>query len=238
MSQGFFITGTDTGVGKTTVVAALISILREKTFSLIAYKPVQTGVTALSQGTAAQDIFFIQHYEGLVCQLKEMNTYTFPDPVSPHLAAELSGTKIDIAEILKDYQRLREKYQWIIVEGAGGLGVPLTRDGFLMADLAKNMALPVIIVARHSVGTINHTLLSVKYAQSFGLEIKGIIINCLTKRDGPAEQDNPQIIEKLTGVPLLGVLPRINGLKTGKVNPLKFNQIIKNAFKRSDLFGE
>ena len=236
MAKGFFITGTDTGVGKTVISSALAAVLNSETSSVVVYKPIQTGIFEKTQGGFAEDIVFVKYFANLSCSFAEMNTYTLPAPFSPHLAAELAGMRINVSDILSHYKTLQKKYQWILVEGAGGLGVPINRNGFLMADLVKEMNLPLIIVTRVSVGTINHTLLTVKFARSFGLEIKGLIFNQMPKKIGPPERDNPNIISKLTGLPVLGIFPKINGLKEGKVNAAMFNRIVSQVFKGINWF--
>ncbi|ADG81299.1 dethiobiotin synthase [Thermincola potens] len=137
------------------------------------------------------------------------NTNSLAPPLAPNLAAELSQVSIEIDKIKEDFVSLCVKYQIVIVEGAGGLFVPLKGTSFLLPDLIKEFNLPVIIVARPDLGTINHTVLTVRCAKQLGLKIKGIIyngfdINNLTL----SEKTNPEIIEKMTNIPTLGKIPK------------------------------
>ena len=207
MTKGLFVVGTDTGVGKTVVTAGLVGVLRTKGYNAVPFKPVQSGAVQGPRGLIPLDVEFYQK----VCSLPKDKyiTYVFEPPLAPGPAAEISGVRVEAARILQDYAVLAEKYELIVVEGAGGLCVPLIGNTFLLTDLIKTIDLPVIVVARPGLGTINHTVLTVKYAQQLGLRIKGIIYNGYDEKNATlAEKTNPNIIEQITGVPTLGIIPR------------------------------
>lgn len=204
-----FITGTDTGVGKTVVTGILAWVYQEAGLRVGIEKPVVTGAETTREGVVASDLLFLEKV--LPAAAPPVNSYHFPQPVSPHLAAAMSGVSMDPARIEGDHQALSAERDAVLVEGAGGLLVPL-RDDFFMADLALCLRLPVIVVSRPSLGTINHTLLTVFCARAKGLTVAGIVVNNYPDAPGPAERDNPAAIERLAGVPVLAIVPHIPGL--------------------------
>jgi len=197
---GLFVTATDTGVGKTVVATALIHYLRSLGANVGAFKPVESGgredSTALLEATGAND------------PIELVNPYSFRTPISPHQAAEEEGRTIEIPIILDSFNNLRERHDFIVAEGAGGLLVPLSKNT-LMPDLMFEMSLPLLVVSRAAVGTINHTLLTVKYARSLGLEVAGIVINHEKPVAETESVSRPQDFAIFTDIPLLGILPRI-----------------------------
>jgi dethiobiotin synthetase len=136
----------------------------------------------------------------------------FEHELSPMVSAEMEGTTVDINKIRGAFDKLGRTYQAIIVEGVGGLLVPINKDYFVL-DLAREMGLPLVVVARPGLGTINHTLLTVNYALKEGLEVAGIIINHTYQSEGSmAEKTNPNAIEQLSPVPLIGIFPYLDDM--------------------------
>ncbi len=170
-------------------------------------KPIQTG-TNLQR---VLDIEFVYRTLGQSFELDEVCPYRFPEPLSPLLAAQLAGEKIEIGRVLGAYERLRENHEFIVVEGAGGMLVPITYDYF-MSDLAKDMGLPVIIVARPGLGTLNHTLLTVEHTLTKGLEPLGVVIGNFPCNPSMAERTNIGILSALSDAPILGVIPEGLGI--------------------------
>ncbi|MCX7703824.1 MAG: dethiobiotin synthase [Planctomycetota bacterium] len=196
---GIFVTGTDTGVGKTVLSAALAAILQSRGVNVGVYKPVETG--------GGSDALFLQKASGVTDSIEEIRRYYFSLPVSPHLAAKMNNTSIDIPLLVSGYNNLAGRHQFMIVEGAGGIMTPLT-EKFLTVELITQLKLPVLVVTRPHLGTINHTLLTVRCAQAYGLTVKGFIVNYATQIEvGLAERTNPQEIERVSGVRCLGVVP-------------------------------
>jgi len=237
MTRGFFIVGTDTGVGKTVVTAGLVGALRARGINTVPYKPVQSGAVPGDNGLRALDVEFYRKVADLPND--KFNTYSLKPAFSPSLAAEISKVTINLDEILKDYFTLTRKYEFIVVEGAGGLYVPLQGTTLLLTDLIKAFGLPLIIVARPNLGTINHTVMTVKCAEQLGFSIKGIIYNGYDEKDATlAEKTNAQIIENITGIPTLGQIPkgRDIDIDTGKVgnaleliqNHIDFDLLLKS----------
>lgn len=211
LKTGFFITGTGTGVGKTAVTAGLLAAMRRAGINAAAFKPVQSGAMPSPGGLISQDASFYITASGIPGKSSDYNLYCFKEPLSPHLAAEMSGETIDRDAILARCRELMANFQVLLVEGAGGICVPLTRS-FTMADLARDLGFPLLVVARPDLGTINHTVLTIKYAQSTGLKVAGFIFSGLRDTAGMPEKDNARVIGDLTGVPMLGALPYIPGL--------------------------
>lgn len=201
----YFVTGTDTGVGKTMAVYALALLFRNQGLRVGVMKPVQSGVG---------DAEFLKKSLGLDDDIREINPFCAPEPLSPHLAFKRAGIRIDPARIMAAFDRLRRKYDVVLVEGAGGLLVPIRKD-YLMADLARDLRLPLLVVSRLGLGTINHTLLTVNEAGQRGLEVHGIIFSDKDgRRRGLPETDNPAAIASLSRVPVLGEVPHLKGKRS------------------------
>jgi dethiobiotin synthetase len=199
-APGLFIVGTDTGVGKTVIACALLHYLRDKGVNVGAFKPVESG--------GRQDSAMLLQASGADDSIELVNPYSFRAPISPHQAAEEEGRAIDIAVILDAFDNLKERHDFIVAEGAGGLLVPLG-PGYLIADLVGELGLPLLVVARGAVGTINHTLLTVKHAESLGLEVAGIIINNEKPTPKTEAVSRPEDLARYTCVPLIGRFPYI-----------------------------
>lgn len=212
MKKGFplkkliFVTGTDTGVGKTVITAGLLVSFRKKGYKTIAVKPFQTGAYVCEGSLLSPDVMFYQETGFTEEPLEVLNPVSLEPPASPWVASILSKTPIDLVKVYQAVEEVLPRYDLVITEGAGGICVPILKD-FLMADLALEMGCPVLIVARGSLGTINHTILTVRYAQARGIPILGVVINGLKPGADPVEELNPRVIKELSGVPLLGVVP-------------------------------
>ena len=207
--MNIFITGTDTDVGKTVVTAGLACAVRSLGYSVGVFKPVQTGSFKKNNEFVSADLKFVKSVDDSILTYA---SYNFKEPVAPSLAADLDGIVIDLDKIIEDYKELERKCDFVIVEGAGGLLVPI-KGSFLMRDLAKTLDLPLVIVARPNLGTINHTLLTVEAAKNKNIKIAGIIISGYPSgTEDIAIKNAPDIIKELSGENLLGILPKIEDL--------------------------
>jgi dethiobiotin synthetase len=139
MAKGIFIIGTDTGVGKTVVSAGLMKRLRTDGYNVGYFKPILSGAGFRDGNLAPWDTLFVKKISGLIEDNQNITPYVFQTPVSPHLAVEIENQVIDIAVIQAKYQYLKAKYDYLVVEGCGGLAVPLTRDGYMLYDLIGPM---------------------------------------------------------------------------------------------------
>ena len=202
--QGIFITGTDTGVGKTFVGTGLAAALRERGIDVGVMKPVETGCAQRNGILVPGDALKLIKAGRVDDPLDLVNPYRFHDPLAPAIAASRHKKRIEIKKIVSAFRILAGKHDYMIVEGAGGIMVPLTADRYYL-DLARVLELPVIVVARPGLGTINHTLLTIMALRSRRLRIAGIVINHRSKkRPGLAERTGPPVIERLSGVPIIG----------------------------------
>jgi dethiobiotin synthetase len=205
--KGLFITGTDTGVGKTIVAAGLAASLANSGMDIGVMKPIETGFSLRSS-----DAVFLKKIAGVKDSLDSICPYRLKHPLSPFTAAQIENVSIGLERIARAYEVLLQNHQALLVEGAGGLLVPITREK-MMADLALYLKLPILIISRTGLGTINHTLLSVEVARQRGIEVAGVIFNHLGPRRGLAERTNPSVIRHFIDVPILGEIPYAPFLK-------------------------
>ncbi len=205
--MNIFITGTDTDVGKTVVTAGLASYFQNKGKKTAVFKPVQSGAELEQGQLIAPDLKFVEKINPNVTTLA---TYNLKHAVAPSLAAELENVEISIDKILKDYSTLAAQHDVVLVEGAGGIMAPVYRN-FLIIDLIKKFNIPMIIIARPNLGTINHTLLTVNAARQYNIKVLGFIIsNYPTHTQDLAIKTAPKIIENLAGIKVLGCVPEMD----------------------------
>lgn len=239
--MSLFITGTGTGVGKTLLTAGLAALLQRTGDSFCIYKPLQTGCP--DGGETPSDLDTVKVLIGN--DVPTFCSYHFPDPVAPY-AADRERT-IRPHRLLEDFKRLQKDYKIILVEGAGGVRVPIA-PRFEMLDLIRMLQLPVVVVTHPHLGTINHTLLTVDALQAQRLDIKGVVIsgsgipadqsqdqsNPLQAHPDPAAVSLLETLEPFLSVPLLGVLPDFN-LTPGIFHPRQVD--ILEPFEALSLIG-
>jgi len=195
--RGLFVTGTDTGAGKTVVAAAVCAALRARGERVTAFKPVVTGTGEPSDPDWPPDHELLAAAAAM--EARDVAPLTFEPAVSPHLAAELAGSSIEPARIVAAARSAAAGAETLVIEGVGGLLVPLT-PGFLVRDLAREVGLPVVIAARVGLGTINHTLLTVEAARAVGLRVAGVVLTPWPGDPSVMERSNRDTIERLAGV--------------------------------------
>jgi len=210
--RGYFITGTDTGVGKTVVAAGLTALLRNNGLDVGVMKPVSTGCISRQGKRIALDARFLLRAAGAEDPIDLVCPYRFRAPAAPLVAAEEESEAIDLDRIEGAYRLLSNRHWIMVVEGIGGLLTPIS-PGESVIDLAKRLELPLIIVSSTRLGTLNHTLLTVRGAQQAGLIVLGVIFN----RPDPgsrsfAEKTNPAVFSRLCSVPVLGAVPFMRGI--------------------------
>lgn len=220
MTQSYFIAGTDTNIGKTIVTALLTHYFLKQNLDVGVYKPIQSGAIkdTHTQQLLSPDLETIKDYTHLP-DTKLKTSYLFKAPLAPMQAALADNqSAIDPSTILSDYQEFAKQNDITLVEGIGGIKVPITND-YYIDDLIKDLNIPVIIVSRPNLGTINHTLLTIESLKQKSIPITGIIYNepsRIPKSDVAAIQ-NPSVIEKLTGIPTLGIIPYQDNLELDKL---------------------
>jgi dethiobiotin synthetase len=203
---GIFITGTDTGVGKTLVSAGLIKLLQKQGLNPGYFKPVASGGLKTPQGLMAPDVNFVLNSTGLNDPPALVNPVCLVPPLAPITAAELTDVTWRLPSILTPFQILQKAHPFMVVEGVGGILVPLKKN-FLVTDLMAKMGLPVLVVARPSLGTINHTLMTITLLKQRGLTVSGFLFNGQKGRPGLAERTAPQVISTFSGAPFWGSVP-------------------------------
>jgi dethiobiotin synthetase len=211
--SGLFVTGTDTGAGKTVVAAAIVAGLRAGGRHVRALKPVLTGLDEPASGGWPHDHEVLAAAAGSAPA--EVALRVYGPPVSPHLAAELSGTPLDLPELVEAIRAAPRDGEVLVVEGVGGLLVPLA-DGWDVRRLAAALALPLVIAARPGLGTINHTLLTVEAARAAGLVIAGVVLTPWPAAPCEIERSNAATIASLGGVEVVG-LPFVSGADPGSL---------------------
>lgn len=215
--RGLFVTGTDTGVGKTLVSAALCLYLREKGTDVGVMKPAESGLE--DSAILGPDAELLQWASGSRDSEEDISPYRFKAPLAPAVAASKEQIRINYSELRDRTMSLIDRHEFTIIEGAGGLMVPLA-GGLLMADLARELKLPLLVVTRPDLGTINHTLLTLFAARAMELQTAGYIINRMPSEQGIAEETAPHSLASLTTEDLLGVLRQVEGSDREKASAL------------------
>jgi len=213
--KGFFITGTDTEVGKTLIAGALILRLQNMGIKTVGYKPVAAGIQEVNGKLINEDVqTLLMVSQSIAPHLKpnDICPYILNEAAAPHIVAEQSGLKLDMDVIVRQYQSLQDSFEAVIVEGAGGFLVPINEQSTL-GDFAQAIQLPVILVVSIKLGCINHALLTAEAIARRGLKLNGWIANCIAVDLG-FNQQNIATIDRMLGSQyqskLLGVIPQLN----------------------------
>lgn len=207
--RGLFVTGTDTCVGKTMVTAALTAAFRAEGLNAGVWKPVQSGALL---GSGVTDAECLLKGSGVDERPEAVAPFTFEASLTPYLAAKHAGVTLTIKELIAAGEPLINRYEALLIEGAGGVAVPLTEDS-LVIDLISELGIPTLVVSRFGLGTINHTLLTISLLRQHAIPIVGVIMNegALESQDDPSVGTNADLIERYGGVKVLGRFPRLHG---------------------------
>ncbi|MDP8263592.1 MAG: dethiobiotin synthase [Candidatus Ancaeobacter aquaticus] len=220
MHKGIFATGTDTDIGKTFVSGLIAQAFLRRNIRTIVVKPIATGGRKLKGQCISPDTLYLKKKLNLPQQQNELNPVCFSAPLAPLSASRIEKKTINIKNVLKSVEHAAQNYDQIIVEGIGGVSVPITKDYFV-SNLIKDIGFPVIIVARSSLGTINHTLLTINELERRGISILGVIYNdCTRTKKGLAQKTSPRIISECSKVPILGEIPYVSEKDTKGYNAL------------------
>jgi len=202
--MSYFITGTDTGVGKTIISCALLHIFSSQGKRVAGFKPVSAGCDEDGHNDDAKNL---RAASAMPLTCEQVNPYCFAPAIAPHIAARNSGLRIDLARILASYRELAGRTDEVIVEGAGGFLVPLNEQQN-SADLARELDLPVIVVVGMRLGCLNHALLTVRAIADYRLKCAGWVAN-LPDADMEALQENIEALRERIAAPLLGMVPHM-----------------------------
>lgn len=224
MKKGIFITATGTDVGKTYISALILKHLLALGLNVGYYKPALSGAVRVGDKLVPGDCKFVLDFAGVSLGPQKCLSYMFEEPVSPHLASQLEGVPIELPKILSDFKDISSKYDYMIVEGAGGIVCPfnLGENKLMIADVIKALGLDIIVVASASLGTINSTVLTIDYARSQNINVRGVILNNYDEKD-LMQRDNLLQIENLTGVKVIATVK--NGQTDLSISPDIFKEI-------------
>ena len=207
-NKGFFITGTDTGCGKTEVSLALMRLLQDRGLRVLGMKPVASGADSTPRGLRNEDALRLRDQGSLAVVYERVNPCAFGAPVAPHIAAARAGVTIDLAAITEAFSWLADRADQVVVEGIGGWKVPLGPD-LDMAQLALRLELPVILVVGMKLGCLNHSLLSADSIRASGARLVAWVANVLDA-EMPERAANVAALEQRLDCPLLGLIPRLS----------------------------
>ena len=213
MGSGLFITGTDTGVGKTFVACALAALLRDYGYRVGVMKPAESGCVERDGELFPEDAVRLKEASGCAEPIEKICPYRLRDPLAPSIAAERQGVRINIDRLMNIYQEISSAHDITLVEGAGGLLVPLL-PSFTYADLAGVLKLPLIVVAANKLGVINHLLLTLEHASGKGLPVLGYVLNQVQGSASLAADTNREVLANLTAVSCLAELPFVENMET------------------------
>jgi len=217
LSKGIFVTGTDTNIGKTLISASLTWKLSNHYSNICFMKPFATSNKIFSEKYNSKDLFLLSKSINLKEDISNLNPYFYTIPASPYMATKLSNIKpLDIKIAVKKFNCLANKYDYLIVEGIGGIYVPLTKK-YKIIDFIKLIKLPVIIVTTPKIGTVNHTLLTIEACKKYDIPIKGLVFNKMPSRPSDVEKSTPKFINELTNIPILGIIPMFKNMKFDKM---------------------
>ncbi|MEO4052874.1 dethiobiotin synthase [Solibacillus sp. CAU 1738] len=225
----FWVVGTDTDVGKTCVTTLLMRQLQAQGIRVTPYKPVQTGEVIENGHAYYYDTTMYETYSLQPLDQSNLNLYSFKEPASPHFAAQLEGQQINTSRILQQVEQLQQAYDIVICEGAGGIFVPLEADGketFL--DVITQSQLPVVVVTRTKLGTINHTLLTLEVLQSRGIEVLGIVFNGNT--GSAMERNNIETILQHRALPYT-VIPQFEDLSKAMDHSITHTTLFERLYQ-------
>ena len=210
--RGVFITATDTSVGKTTVAAGLAGFLKKEGVNVGVMKPVASGAVEREPGKlVSQDAQTLVEFSGSRDPLDWINPYCLATPVTPFLAAKIEGVRIEFDKIRSCFHEISGRHAFVVVEGAGGVMSPIS-DNLLVVDVIRALNLPAVIVSRATLGTINHTLLTLECLQIRQIETLGFLLNRFPKNPGLAERTNAEIIVSVGSILHLGSIPELGEL--------------------------
>jgi len=226
--KSLFIAGTDTDVGKTYITAGLAVVLRKMDVDVGVMKPFAAG-SAQKKGYKSEDVEILSRSANSCDPENLVNPQFFPIPASPYTAWKKLKIKPKIPTVLSSFKKLKKLHDMLLVEGMGGIMTPILKD-YYITNLIKEMKIPAVIVTRSKVGTVNHTIMTVKMCEKYKIPIKGIIINNFDK--GYPIKELTRDLKNLTGVPILGSIPFIKDMSDSSLNMVfKNNLDLKSLLK-------
>ena len=224
--KAYFITGTDTGIGKTAITAGLAGSMRKLGVNVGVMKPIATGIQQKT-GFKSSDVAILADASGTKDSEDLINPVFLPIPTSPYDATKLLSLPVDMPLILTKFTKLLSTHDILLVEGIGGVMTPITKN-FFVADMIKAMGIETIIVTRATLGTLNHTMMTYKMCKDYDIKIKGLVINNFDEKGTASEKNAPVTLHEITGLNILGVVPFIK-------NYNKIDTMIETVGKKIDV---
>ena len=203
--KSYFVTGTDTGVGKTVITASIAASLRKRGIDVGVMKPIASGIPQKT-GFKSSDVSLLCEAAGVQDKEDVVNPIFLPLPASPYDATKILKLDIDMPTVFERFHTLLKSHQMLLVEGIGGIMTPITKN-FFVADMIKEMGLETIIVTRPTLGTLNHTMMTIKICQEYKIPVKGIVVNYFDEKGPVNEKNAPATLHELTQMPILGIVP-------------------------------
>ena len=219
MGQNFFITGTDTGIGKTFITCALIELMKSRRKIVGGMKPVAAGESIYEGVSVNADVFEINRFSNTTLNSHDINTYSFKEAIAPHIASKINNKPISLKKIKEHYDSIKKNTDYLFVEGAGGYYVPLSED-IMTSDLISSLNIPIILVVGIRLGCLNHTILTIEAIHKNKQNLFGWIANIIDP-DMDNQEDNIRYLKEKISEPCMGVIPYIK-----KKNPVEAVQHI------------
>jgi dethiobiotin synthetase len=219
MGQNFFITGTDTGIGKTFITCALIELMKSRRKIVGGMKPVAAGEGIYDGVSVNADVFEINRFSNTTLNSHDINTYSFKEAIAPHIASKINNKPISLTKIKEHYDSIKKNTDYLFVEGAGGYYVPLSED-IMTSDLISSLNIPIILVVGIRLGCLNHTILTIEAIHKNKQNLFGWIANIIDP-DMDNQEDNIRYLKEKISEPCMGVIPYIK-----KKNPVEAVQHI------------
>lgn len=233
-----FVTGTDTGIGKTVISSAISAFFSlRKQMNVGVMKPFECGLSKTDKDLLPWDAICLREASGSNDDLNTISPYTLEAPVAPEVAAMLEHVSIDMNMVDKIYHSLAKSHDLLVIEGAGGVLVPI-RENFFFADLIQKWNAPTLIVSRLGLGTINHTLLTNHLLKERGIKVLGVILNNTDGLSDLPAQTNPDILRKYLDVPVLGIFPHVKDLLKGSVDRERMADILAENINTDALLDQ
>lgn len=207
MSKGIFITATGTDIGKTYVTGLLVKKMREAGYNAGYYKAALSGAEVTSEGLVPGDAAFVAHMANLPDKPTDLVSYIYEEAVSPHLAAQREGNPVELAKVAEDFAKAQSKYDYVTMEGSGGIICPIRWDEqhILLEDIIKHLGLGTIVVTNAALGSINALVLTTYYLEKHNIPVRGIILNNYDETDF-MQADNKKMMEAISGCPIIGIV--------------------------------
>jgi dethiobiotin synthetase len=232
--KSILITGTDTGVGKTTVTCGIAAALSHRGHQVGVFKPAETGCAHAADGSLhPADAARLKFFSGCEDDLQAICPYALREPLAPAVAAQRGGVGIDFAQLVRCHDTVASRHEVTLIEGAGGLLVPLT-PVLTFADLAAQLRIPVLVVVASRLGAINHALLTMRYARFVGLQVLGYVINFLAAETDLAAETNTGILAEWLGPPL-GIVPHLGEIADTSVERERLAELFSTQLRIEQL---